>query len=102
MATEPLLSAQDLDAALVGLRSWTRKGDAITATYRMPTFLLGIDLVNRAAEAAERANHHPDIDVRWRAVSFRLSTHDSGGVTQLDLDLARQIDDAAAQLGWLG
>jgi 4a-hydroxytetrahydrobiopterin dehydratase len=100
MTTGPLLSAEDVDSAIAGHPAWIRQGDSITATYRMPTFALGIELVTHAAAAAERANHHPDIDVRWRTVSFRLSTHDAGGITQHDLDLARQIDEAAIRLGW--
>jgi 4a-hydroxytetrahydrobiopterin dehydratase len=48
--------------------------------------------VNAVGELAERANHHPDIDIRWNAVTLRLSTHSAGGITQADLDLAGRID----------
>jgi 4a-hydroxytetrahydrobiopterin dehydratase len=52
--------------------------------------------VDDVAVASEKANHHPDIDIRWRRVRFSLSTHDAGGVTEKDLDLARTIDSIAA------
>jgi 4a-hydroxytetrahydrobiopterin dehydratase len=62
---------------------------------------LGIELVTRAATSAEAANHHPDIDVRWRSVTFRLTTHDAGGVTMRDVHLARRIQGHATSLGWV-
>ena len=56
------------------------------------TFLDGIRLVAEVAHLAEQADHHPDIDIRWRTVTFRLSTHSAGGVTEKDIALARQIN----------
>ena len=61
----------------------------------MRTFAEVIALFNRVASEAERANHHPDIDIRYTNVTFSLSTHDAGGITQKDLDLAKAIEDAA-------
>jgi len=61
-----------------------------------PSFLDGIELVGVVARAAEAANHHPDIDIRWRTVTFTLSTHSADGLTQSDLDLARGIDGLSA------
>ncbi|WP_225725103.1 MULTISPECIES: 4a-hydroxytetrahydrobiopterin dehydratase [unclassified Nocardia] len=90
-----LLTETELTQALTGLPDWTRSGDTITRTVQAPTFLDGIDLVRRVAEAAEAANHHPDIDIRWRKVTFTLSTHDSGGLTALDIALAGEIDKMA-------
>lgn len=88
-------------AELIGeFPEWQRSGDTITATYAMPTFPLAIELVNRVAVAAEAANHHPDIDIRWRRVAFVLTTHDAGGLTNLDVELARDIHAKAVQLGW--
>ena len=89
-----------VDAALVPLPGWVRSDGVITATYAMPTFPAGILLVDRAAELAEAANHHPDINIRWRRVTFMLTTHDSGGLTEKDLSLARGIHAAALALGW--
>lgn len=57
-----------------------------------PSFMAAIGWVVAVAEAAERADHHPDIDIRWRTVTFGLSTHDVGGITSLDVDLARVVD----------
>ena len=59
----------------------------------------GIALVQQVAEAAEAADHHPDIDIRWRTVTFRLVTHSAGGVTAKDIGLARTIDTMIAS-GW--
>ena len=56
------------------------------------SFLDGIDGVRRIAELAERADHHPDIDIRWRTVNLALSTHSAGGITEQDVALAREID----------
>ena len=66
--------------------------DAISRTFEFPAFMDGIAFVQRVAEAAERADHHPDVDIRWRKVTCALSTHDRGGVTELDIDLARKMN----------
>ncbi|WP_406232825.1 4a-hydroxytetrahydrobiopterin dehydratase [Nocardia sp. NBC_01009] len=94
MATE-LLSDADIDDALSDLPDWQRSGDTITRTIKAPTFLDGIELVRRVADAAEAADHHPDIDIRWRRVTFALSTHSAGGLTGRDMLLAHQIDRLA-------
>ncbi len=93
----PLLTDDELHTALANLPDWTRSGDSIARTVEAPSFLAGIDLVGRVAAAAEEANHHPDIDIRWRKVTFTLSTHSAGGLTQLDLALAQRIDQLAQQ-----
>ncbi|WP_067817074.1 4a-hydroxytetrahydrobiopterin dehydratase [Nocardia inohanensis] len=92
-----LLSEDEIAKALTELPEWTRTGDSISRTFEAPSFLAGIELVRRVAGAAEAANHHPDIDIRWRRVTFTLSTHDAGGLTALDAALAREIDRLAAQ-----
>ena len=94
------LAHDAVDAALVVMPEWERADRVIAATYAMPTFPIGILLVDRAAELAEAANHHPDINVRWRRVTFLLTTHDSGGLTTRDLSLAEGIHAAALALGW--
>ncbi|WP_067688345.1 4a-hydroxytetrahydrobiopterin dehydratase [Nocardia jejuensis] len=96
MRPEPL-SEDDLAKALAELPGWTRAGDAITRTAEAQSFLAGIELVRRVAVAAEAANHHPDIDIRWRRVTFTLSTHDAGGLTALDVALAHEIDRLESQ-----
>lgn len=94
------LSEQELIDGLATLTTWRREDQVLTATFRMATFPVAIELVDRVAVSAEAANHHPDIDIRWRSVRFRLTTHDAGGLTAEDLDLARRIDAHAAALGW--
>lgn len=93
--TAQLLTDAEITEALDSLPGWTRSGDAITRTVRAASFPAGIELVRRVAEAAEAADHHPDIDIRWRKVTFTLSTHAVGGLTELDVALARQIDRLA-------
>ncbi|WP_327141982.1 4a-hydroxytetrahydrobiopterin dehydratase [Nocardia sp. NBC_01327] len=86
------LSEEEITKALTDLPGWTRTGDAIARTVEAASFLAGIELVRRVAVAAEAANHHPDIDIRWRRVTFTLSTHDANGLTALDVALAHEID----------
>ena len=85
------------DAAITerlgGLSGWTRAGDTITKQYQCASFPDAIAFVVRIGFLAEAANHHPDIDIRWRNVSIALSTHDAGGLTAFDFDLAGQIDE---------
>ena len=81
--------------ALTTLPAWRRDGDTLVRSVEAATFLEGIGLVDAVAHAAEEADHHPDIDIRWRTVSFVLTTHSAGGITQRDLDLARVIDGLA-------
>ena len=88
------LTDDEISRALWDISGWERAGDEIVRTVRFPDFLAGIEFVNRVAEMAEAADHHPDIDIRYRNVRFALSTHDEGGLTQKDLDLARQINTA--------
>jgi len=90
MAT--LLSGAEVSSALGGLSDWTGDPGGIQRAVEAPSFLAGIDLVAAVAQAAEAADHHPDIDIRWRTVTFRLSTHSEGGVTRRDIDLAAEID----------
>ena len=90
-----LLSDDAVADALSGLPGWEREGDAIVRTVKLPTFRAAIDTVDAVADAAENADHHPDIDIRWRTVHLALTTHDAGGLTELDLALAVNIDQAA-------
>jgi 4a-hydroxytetrahydrobiopterin dehydratase len=75
---------------------WRREQDSLVRAIQAATFPDGIQLVTRVADIAEQRNHHPDIDIRWRTVTFRLSTHSAGGITGADLDLAAAIDSLAA------
>jgi 4a-hydroxytetrahydrobiopterin dehydratase len=94
-----LLDDEEIERQLADLPGWTRDGDTIRASYEAPSFLDGLRLVQEVGAAAETMNHHPDIDIRWRTVSFALSTHSEGGLTQLDIELAHQIAQEAGRIG---
>lgn len=94
-----LLTDEEIVRQLDDLPGWRRDGDALTASIDAPDFPAAITLVDAAADAAERLNHHPDIDIRWRTTHWRLSTHDAGGITQLDVELAHQISECASLVG---
>lgn len=89
------LSDVEIQRALGKLPGWSRKGDTISKTYQFKTFPEGIAFVRRVADAAEQVDHHPDIDIRYTKVTLALSTHTANGVTQMDLDLAGQIEGMA-------
>lgn len=88
-----LLSDAQISEALRTLAGWERSENEIVRTVRFPDFMAGIGAINRIAEAAEAADHHPDIDIRYRNVRFALSTHDEDGLTEKDVRLARQINE---------
>jgi len=90
------LSDSDIDQGLAGLPDWRRDGQALVRTVELADFPQAIEVVDRVAVQAERADHHPDIDIRWRTLTFTCSTHSEGGVTQADLDLAKVIDEIVA------
>ena len=87
-----LLDAAAVTDALAGLPGWTRDGDSIVRTAKLPSFPAAIGVVDRVAEYAESQDHHPDIDIRWRTLTFRCVTHSAGGVTTRDIALANRID----------
>lgn len=91
-STEP-----EIDAALADLPGWSRDGDSIRRSYSLADFADAIAFVVRIGFLAEAANHHPDLDVRWRTVHVALSTHDCDGLSARDFALADQIDAAAGQ-----
>ena len=86
------LKPEKLAAALGTLSGWEQHGPAITKTWKFKTYLAGIDFVNEIAKAAEALDHHPDLHVGWRKVQATLSTHVSNGLTEFDIELARQMD----------
>jgi 4a-hydroxytetrahydrobiopterin dehydratase len=92
------LSADALAVALAELTDWTGDARTLCRTVEAPSFLTGIRLVDAVAEAAEEADHHPDIDIRYRTVTFRLWTHTAGAVTAKDVALARNIDGLVATI----
>ena len=95
MPYAPLLTDAEIVEGLAALPDWRREGDEILRTIRCPTFPEAIALVNRVAEAAEAADHHPEILIKWRHVTFTLTTHAADGLTAKDLGMAATIDDIA-------
>jgi 4a-hydroxytetrahydrobiopterin dehydratase len=90
----PLLSDEQVTSGLEGTE-WRREGDTIVRDWRFADFGAAIAFVERVAEVAESANHHPDILVHgWNKVRLTLSTHSEGGITAADLALAQQLDAA--------
>jgi 4a-hydroxytetrahydrobiopterin dehydratase len=87
-----VLTDEQVDAALPDLNGWERAEGVIRRSIKFPSFLAGIDAVRRVADRAEQKDHHPDIDIRWRTVTFALVTHSAGGITENDLMMAREID----------
>jgi 4a-hydroxytetrahydrobiopterin dehydratase len=87
-----LLTPEALQQFLAEHPEWRHEGGMIRRTYEAPSFLKGIEFVNRVAQAAEAADHHPDIDIRWRKVTLALVTHDAGGLTWRDTKLAAEAD----------
>ena len=88
-----LLDDHAIDKALADLPGWRRDGDALVLTAELPSFPAAIEVVDRVAERAEQANHHPDIDIRWRKLTFSCSTHSDGGITELDVRMAGEINE---------
>ncbi|QUR68575.1 4a-hydroxytetrahydrobiopterin dehydratase [Mycobacterium spongiae] len=88
-----VLTDDQVDAALPDLNGWERADGVLRRKIKFPTFLAGIDAVRRVADHAEAKDHHPDIDIRWRTVTFMLVTHSAGGITQNDIGMAHDIDE---------
>jgi 4a-hydroxytetrahydrobiopterin dehydratase len=93
------LSDEEVRTALERLPEWQRDADHIVRDYELPTFPAVIEFVQAIAELAESANHHPDLDIRYNRLHVALSTHDDGGITQRDFDLAGQIETTASRWG---
>lgn len=87
-----VLDAETVRGALDGLDGWSGDPTTIARTADLPSFPDAISVVDRVAVVAEELGHHPDIDIRFRTLTFRCTTHSAGGVTDSDLTLARRID----------
>ncbi len=91
-----LLTDDQVSEALHGdLSAWTQQDQSIVRAVEAGSFSDGIRLVEQVAVVAEEMNHHPDIDIRYTTITFRLSTHSAGGLTANDLRLAAEIDRLA-------
>ena len=87
----PLLTEPEIGEALKAV-AWTRDGDRLTKQVTLKDFRGSMAFVNDVADVAEELNHHPDISISWNKVGLEVSTHDSGGLTSLDFELARRVD----------
>jgi 4a-hydroxytetrahydrobiopterin dehydratase len=86
------LSPEDVTAALNDLPLWSGGTDGIERTIRLPSFRAAVEAIGMIADVAEEMDHHPDIDLRWTKVRVAVVTHSAGGLTELDLALARRVD----------
>lgn len=87
---------RDMALRNLGLWTWEEKRDAITRRITFPDFSAAFAFMTRVALAAEQADHHPEWSNVWNRVDVLLTTHDAGGLTQKDVDLAAKIDTFAA------
>jgi 4a-hydroxytetrahydrobiopterin dehydratase len=94
-----LLSAEELQEGMRGLdRDWSVAGNALVRTVEFSSFLTAVRFIEELAPEAERLDHHPDLRLSWRTVELSLSTHSAGGLTRLDLELARELDAIVERL----
>jgi 4a-hydroxytetrahydrobiopterin dehydratase len=91
-----LLDDSAVEQRLTGVPEWRREGDEIRRKITARDFPAAIRIVDEIAVEAEKLNHHPDIDIRWRTLHLTLTTHDAGGLTDADFALAARIDEIAA------
>ena len=92
-ANTMVLSDTEIDRKIQTLPGWEKDGNAIARTFKFKNFVEAIDFVNELVAPAEAAGHHPDIAISYNKVSISLTTHDAGGITQQDFDLAQKISD---------
>lgn len=90
------LSEAEIKASLSDMPDWSELDGEIQRTFQFSDFDEAMRFVNRVAERAESAQHHPDILIRYNKVTLSLSTHDAGGITSKDFELARQADQFAS------
>ena len=91
------LTEPEIAAALASVPEWRRDGDWLTRTLECPSFRSSISLVAAVADAAEEADHHPDIEINWRRVTFRLTTKAAHALTAKDVAMAATIDRVAGE-----
>ena len=92
------LSNEAIHQGLAKMQGWSYQGKELHKKFTFKSFLLSIEFVNRIAQAAESAGHHPDITINYNVVAISLSTHSEGRVTQKDFDLASKIDQVRSTL----
>ena len=89
------LSDAEIRTELEKLPGWRKQGEAITKTFELPSFARAVEVVNAAAKHADSVDHHPDMLIQYRKLTFTLNTHDVGGVSEKDIELARAVDKLA-------
>jgi 4a-hydroxytetrahydrobiopterin dehydratase len=94
MTRPPRLDEATIAAKLADLHGWSRQGDTITRSFAFAGFPDAVEFVQRLVAPAESMEHHPDVDLRYNRVIVTLSTHDQGGLTELDFKLAALVDGA--------
>jgi 4a-hydroxytetrahydrobiopterin dehydratase len=87
-----LLTEAQIQTQMSHFKSWTLVGKEIRKVCTLQDFVRAMGFVQSVALLAEKANHHPDIDIRWNKVTLALSTHSAGGLTEKDFSLAKEID----------
>jgi 4a-hydroxytetrahydrobiopterin dehydratase len=93
------LSEEEITTHLSHLPGWTRQDSTITRQYKFSDFTHALEFVNAVGRAAEDVQHHPDMDIRFQRVTLALTTHDAGGLTLLDMEMAGAADGAADAVG---
>lgn len=86
------LTDDQINSALAQSSGWQLENGQITKTYEFPSYLAGVTFLSAIAHLAEAMDHHPDLDLRYRKLRVALNTHDVGGISALDFELARRID----------
>jgi len=92
MARRKLLTEAEIAARIAEVPKWTRLGSAIARSWELEDFAEALAFINKVGALAEGMNHHPDIGNSWNKVTLTLTTHDRGGLTDFDFDLAKKID----------
>ena len=93
MPRPPKLSPEELTAALADLPLWSGDTAGLRRSVELPTFADAVAAIVRIGFVAEQLDHHPDVDLRWRRLDVTLVSHSAGGVSELDLQLARRVDE---------
>ena len=91
------LSESEISQHLATHPEWSEVNGEITRTFQFDDFIASIAFVNKVADYAENAQHHPDILIRYNKVTLTVSTHDAGGITEKDFDLANKAEELAGQ-----
>src|SRR5664279_3863179 len=94
----PAMSTPQVRLHLKSVPNWSKRAQTILRTFKFKEFLQSMKFINRIARKAQKANHHPDIDIRFDKVTLKLTTHDEGGITKKDFSLARQCDEVFSKL----